>query len=171
VTVSVPDDRFLSTLDQLASLGGVTTRSVTTEDLTDSIVDDAARLRNLRHEEADLLRIMDRSGKIDDVLAVEQQLASTRESIEQLDAEAKSMKRRVSYATISIDLSDEKTVPIALPSTVSQLGDAWHTALGAVTGFTIGLVERLFLVIAFLPYLVVGALVVYFVVRRTKERS
>jgi anti-sigma factor RsiW len=171
VTVSVPDDRFLSTLGQLAALGGVTTRSVTTEDLTDSIVDDAARLRNLRHEEADLLRIMDRSGKIDDVLAVEQQLAATRESIEQLDAEAKSMQHRVAYATISIDLSDEKAVPIAAPGTASQLGDAWHTALARVSGFTIGLIEQLFLVVAFLPYLAAGALVVYIVVRRTSGRS
>ncbi len=171
VTVSVPDDRFLSTLDQLAALGGVTTRSVTTEDLTDSIVDDAARLRNLRHEEADLLRIMDRSGKIDDVLAVEQQLASTRESIEQLDAEAKSMQHRVAYATISIDLSDEKAVPVAVPGTAARLGDAWHTALDRVSGFTIGLIEQLFFVIAFLPYLAAGALVVYIVVRRTKNRS
>jgi hypothetical protein len=171
VTVSVPDDRFASTLDQVATLGGVTTRSVTTEDLTDAIVDDSARLRNLRHEEADLLRIMDRSGKIDDVLAVEQQLASTRESIEQLDAEAKSMEHRVSYATISIDLSDEKAVTVAVPGVAAQLGDAWHTALERVSGFTIGLIERLFFVVAFLPYVVAAALVLYFVVRRTRERS
>ena len=91
-TVSVPDDRFARTLDALATLGGVTSRSVTTEDLTDSIVDNAARLRNLRHEEADLLRIMDRSGKIEDVLDVEQQLASTRQSIEELDAQGKAMQ-------------------------------------------------------------------------------
>lgn len=170
-TVSVPDDRFARTLDALSALGGVTSRSVTTEDLTDSIVDDAARLRNLRHEEADLLRIMDRSGKIEDVLDVEQQLASTRQSIEELDAQGKAMQRRVAYATITIDLSDEKTVPVAAPGAGSQIGDAWRVALHRAGAFTLWVVAQAFLLIVFLPYLAVAALGAYLLVRRLRPRG
>jgi hypothetical protein len=170
-TVSVPDDRFVRTLDALAALGGVTSRSVSTEDLTDSIVDTAARLRNLRHEEADLLRIMDRSGKIEDVLDVEQQLASTRQSIEELDAQGKAMQRRVAYATITIDLSDEKTVPVAAPGAASQVGDAWRLAVHRAGAFTLWVVAQAFMLIVFLPYLAVAALGAYLIARRLRPRG
>jgi len=170
VTVSVPDDRFTHTLDALAALGGVTTRSVKTEDLTDSIVDGDARLRNLRHEEADLLRIMDRSGKISDVLDVEQQLASTRESIEQLDAQQKAMRQRVAYATITIDLSDEKTTPVAVAGPGTQISQSWHGALRALWAFTIFVISQGLLLVAFAPYLIVLGLVAYFGYRRIARR-
>ncbi len=171
VTLSVPDDRFGATLETLAGLGGVTSRSVTTEDLTDSIVDADARLRNLRHEETDLLRIMDRSGKIADVLDVEQQLASTREAIEQLDAQTKSMRRRVAYATITVDLSDEKTTPVAVAGPGTQIADAWRAALRTLWGFTIWLVAKSLLLVAFAPYVAVLALAAYLIRRRFLGRG
>ena len=171
VTLSVPDDRFGATLETLGGLGGVTSRSVTTEDLTDSIVDADARLRNLRHEETDLLRIMDRSGKIADVLDVEQQLASTREAIEQLDAQTKSMRRRVAYATITVDLSDEKTTPVAVAGPGTQIADAWRAALRTLWGFTIWLVAKSLLLVAFAPYVAVLALAAYLIRRRFLGRG
>lgn len=171
VTLSVPDDRFGATLETLGGLGGVTSRSVTTEDLTDSIVDADARLRNLRHEETDLLRIMDRSGKIADILDVEQQLASTREAIEQLDAQTKSMRRRVAYATITVDLSDEKTTPVAVAGPGTQIADAWQTALRTLWRFTIWLVSKGLLLVAFAPYLVPLALAAYLIRRRFLGRG
>ena len=137
----MPDDRFVGTLGALAALGGVTSRSVSTEDLTDSIVDDDARLRNLRREEADLLRIMDRSGKI------------------------------VAYATITIDLSDEKTVPVAAPGPASQLGDAWRAALHRAAGFTLWLAAQAFVLIAFAPYLGLLLLAAYLLRRRLSNRN
>jgi hypothetical protein len=171
VTLSVPDDTFGATLETLAGLGGVTSRSVTAEDLTDSIVDSDARLRNLRHEEADLLRIMDRSGKIADVLDVEQQLASTREAIEQLDAQAKSMRRRVAYATITVDLSDEKTTPVAVVGPGTQIADAWHAALRTLWTFTLWILSKGLLLVAFAPYLAVLGLAAYLIRRRFLRRG
>jgi hypothetical protein len=170
VTVSVPDDRFTHTLEALAGMGGVVSRSVTTEDLTDSIVDGDARLRNLRHEETDLLRIMDRSGKVEDILSVEEQLASTREAIEQLDAEQKAMRQRVSYATITVDLSDEKTTPVAVPGAGAQLSDAWQGALHSVAACTLLLASMGLYLVAFAPYLIAIALLGYVAYRRIAGR-
>ena len=160
LTLSVPDDRFSATLARLAALGGVTTRSVKTEDLTDSIVDADARLRNLRREEGDLLKIMDRSGRVEDILSVEQQLASTRQQIEELDAQSQAMRRRVTYATIAIDLSDDKTAS-AVPGPGAQIIDAWHAALRDLWSFTLGVIARLLELLAFAPYIVVLALAIF----------
>jgi anti-sigma factor RsiW len=169
LTVSIPDDRFGATIDRLAALGSVTARTVKTEDLTDSIVDSDARLRNLRREERDLLAIMDRSGKVSDVLDVEQQLADTRRQIEELDAQTQAMRRRVAYATIAIDFSDEKVATATIPGPALQISDAWHAATQRLLDVTLALIAQLLVLVAFLPYLMLlGALgyVAYRICRR-----
>jgi anti-sigma factor RsiW len=170
VSISVPDDRFNHTLDALAALGGVTSRSMTTEDVTAGIVDGDARLRNLRHEEADLLHIMDRSGKIDDVLSVEQQLSSTRESIEQLDAEQKALRQRVAYATITVGITDEKPAPVASVGAGEQLALTWQAALHAVSAGTLILASIGIYLVAFAPYILIVAAIAYLAYRWIARR-
>jgi hypothetical protein len=150
--IAVPADRFDGTLERLAALGGVRSRSVSAQDVTDQLVDDGARLRNLRRTEADMLRIMDRSGRISDVLDVENQLSSVRDQIERLDAERASLAGRVAYASISVSLSTDAGAPVAEPSTRSRLAAAWGAALLDVREFSLALAARLFVLIAFAPY-------------------
>ncbi len=64
LTLRVPDDRFDATLGTIAGIGALASRSITTIDLADKLIDATARLRNLRREERDLRAIMDRSGKM-----------------------------------------------------------------------------------------------------------
>jgi len=160
ITIAIPSDRFDVTLDRLTAFGGVRARTVTAEDVGDQLVDDAARLRNLRRTEADMLRIMDRSGKIGEVLDVENQLSAVRESIERLDAESKALQHRVAYATIDVSLSSEAIATTAEPSLQAQLDAAWQTALQRLRGFTLNLAARIFVVIAFAPYWLGAALIV-----------
>lgn len=63
--IKVPQQELEPTLDRLAKLGSVQRRTLTAEDVTDQIVDNDARLRNLRKQEATLLKIMERSGSLE----------------------------------------------------------------------------------------------------------
>jgi Domain of unknown function (DUF4349) len=89
VTLSVPAADFNRTLSALAGVARMRSRRVDAEDVSDKLVDDGARLRNLRRTELDLLKIMDRSGRVSDVLDVERELSSTRDQIEQLARRSK----------------------------------------------------------------------------------
>jgi hypothetical protein len=151
-TIVVPADRFESTLARIAKLGGVRSQKVGAEDLGDQIVDDQARLRNLRRTESDILTIMDRSGKIGEVLAVEEQLGSVREQIEKLDAESQALSARVATSTIEIHLEDEARVTAAEPNAGSQLANAWGSAWHDSRGAALALAGRIFFLIAFAPY-------------------
>lgn len=124
---------------------------------TDKLVDTGARLRNLRREETDLGRIMDRGGEVSDILEVEHQLANVRETIETLDAGGASMEHRVIDATVA-------------PTAVAQLADAWRAALANLQSFSIALAARFFIAIAFAPYLLVLALIAL-AVRRSWQRT
>src|SRR5215469_3671743 len=169
VQLSIPADRFEQTMNALAALGAVQSRSISAENATDQIVDGQARLRNLRRTEADMLRILDRAGKIPDVLEVTQQIAQVREQIEQLDAQVQSLQHRVAYSTISIDIEDEKPVATAEPGIGTQLNDAWKAALRQVRTFSVRLASALLVIVAFAPYWLVLVIVALFVANRLRR--
>ena len=139
--------------------GGLQVRTVSAENVATQIVDSQARLRNLRSTESDLLRIMSRSGKIEDVLAVENQVSATREQIEQLDGEVQALKHRVAMSTVTVELQDSVATASVDVGIGTQLRDSWNAALHAMKGFTIVLVGALLWLVAFGPYIVGVALV------------
>ena len=152
VEIGVPELRFEPTLDALGKLGGVQSRSVGAEDVSTQIVDGQARLRNLRSTESDLLKIMSRAGKIDDVLAVENQVSATREQIEQLDAEVQALEHRVAMSTVTVDLQDEAPARSASVGIGAQIASSWAAALGSVKGFTVAIIGALLWIVAYGPY-------------------
>jgi len=169
--LSVPADRFDQSLSSIAKLGAVSSRTIGAENVSDQIVDAQARLRNLRRTETDMLRILDRAGKIPDVLEVTQQIASVREQIEQLDGQLQSLQHRVAYSTISIYIQDEKPIAAVEPSTGTQLNDAWQAAQRNVRAFSIALASRVLGFLAFAPYWVPATLLVFLIGYRLSRRS
>ncbi len=162
----VPDDRFDAAMRDLTRVGNLRARSISAEDLTTQIVDSAARLRNLRRTEIDIAKIMDRSGSVGQILEAENQLSSVRQQIETLDAELKDMRNRVRYSTISVSLAAEVGSVPAESSASAQLVNEWHTALHAVSQFTIGLASVVVWTAAFVPYLLLVALCWWLVKKR-----
>jgi len=167
--VRVPDGNFTDTLSGLGQAGIVRTQSIAAEDLSSQIVDSSARLRNLRRTEGDILKIMDRSGSVGQVLEAENQLTHVREQIETTDAEVKSMLNRVHYSTIDVSLEAEVASVPSAPAGLAQLATAWASATHAVAEFTLGILASLIWILAFAPF-VVGFVVVGFLVRRVLLR-
>ncbi len=98
----VPAARLDAALAALKSLGTVLGESLTGEDVTEQIVDVDARLSNARNTEKRLLDLLQRrTGALEDVLAVEREMARVREEIERFDAQRKNLERRVTYATLN----------------------------------------------------------------------
>ena len=160
MTISVPSATFQHALDGLDRLGKTRSRNVTAEDLGDRIVDTQARLRNLRRTEADLLGLMDRSGRLTDVLAVQEQLSSTRDEIEKLDAERAQLEHRVAQSTIELNLSAETAVTPVVRGPFARLAERWQLSVQAALDFGIGLVGLALTLIAFAPYLIAAVLLV-----------
>ena len=161
----IPDGRFTDTMSALGQTGVVRTQSIAAEDLTSQIVDSSARLRNLRRTEGDILKIMDRSGSVGQVLEAENQLSQVREQIETTDADIKNMINRVRYSTIDLTLEAEVASAPAAPAGLAQLATAWAASTHALMQFTLGIIASLIWILTFTPYIVAIA-VVAVVVRR-----
>lgn len=159
VEIRVPQEKLETTLDALAKLGSVQNRGLTAEDVTTQLVDSEARLKNLRKSEEMVLKIMERSGSVADVLKAAQELSNIRESIERIDAQLKSLRNQVAYSTINLTL--EAAVSAQQdpePSLGLRMQETWGQATHSVGELTLGLFALGIWMLAYSPYfLVIGA--------------
>ena len=139
-TLRVRSDRFRDALNGLRSLGVVLEDTQGTQDVTDQIVDLDARLAGLRATEQRLAEILrNRTGRLSDVLEVERELTRVRVEIERLDAEKTNVTRRVSYATITITVTEERKArldgPVSLTTKLKLAAlDGIESALDTLAG-------------------------------------
>lgn len=175
VTLRVPNERFDAAMDRAESMGTVERAETNSQDVTDRLVDVEARLSNLRSERERLRTLYDRANDTEDVLAVQRRLSETQERIERLEAQQRSLERRVTYSTITVDLNEERPEPG--PDAVQQWYDVPLVGafLESVHGVTVALRALAVLAAYALPYLLVFlgpvALVGGLAVRRYRRRS
>lgn len=163
VEIGVPIGRFDDAIDAIGGIGALRSRSVSAENVASQIVDAQARLRDLHSTESDLLRIMARAGKIDDVLSVENQVTETRGEIEELDGQVQALQHRVAMATVDVALQDETAAAPAEIGIGAQLRDTWAAAVKSMQNFTVAVVSAALWAVAYAPYVLgislVGGLV------------
>ncbi len=107
-SLRVPDAELAAAVTEMRSLGRVETETQSGEEVTQQHADLVARLQNSRETEQRLRAILDlRTGKIEDVLQVEEQIARVRGEIEQMEAEQKVLEHRVDFATIDLQLAEQ----------------------------------------------------------------
>jgi len=153
LTLRVPQNRLDSVLADIRALGTVQSQSITAEDVSDQIVDLEARLKNLRKSESALQDIMERSGEIADVLEVSRELSNVRESIERIDAQQQTLKRRVAYSHIYLTLNSPTVAVAPLRPAGETLGNTWQAATRSVKAFTLGGLKVGLWLLAYSPYL------------------
>lgn len=171
LSLRVPQQRLDVSLEKLASLGEVENRSISAEDVSGQIVDTDARLRNLRKQEEMILKIMEQSGEISDVLAVSQELANVRQSIEQIDAQLKLLQSQVAYSTINLAVTEPATFSApARTKFTTELTNTWAGATDSVLGFSRGLVKLGLVLLVWSPYLGILALLIWGAKRGLRNR-
>lgn len=131
-TLRVPADRLDAALAEIKKLGRVAHESQSSDEVTEQYTDLVARLANSRHAEQRLVEILrTRTGKVEEVLEVEREIASVREEIERMEAQRKSLENRVTLSTVQLELREEfeKKINVAPPSTGTLLWNAMADGL------------------------------------------
>lgn len=161
VTITVPADDFTDTLTELAGIGTLEQRQVSTEDVTDQVIDLQARIDSKRASIKRIEELMERTGSVGDIAAVESELASRQADLEALLAQQKYYASITDFSTISVSLTSPVTSD---PNPLwAGLKEGWSALKTSV---------RVLLVVvgALLPFAVVAALIavpiVWFVRRR-----
>jgi hypothetical protein len=108
-TLRVPSERLEEALRSLRAVGQVIDESQSGDDVAEQVMDIEARLANSRNTEKRLTEVLkNRTGKVADVLEVEREISRVRGEIEQLDAQRTDLERRVSYATVTLQVNEQR---------------------------------------------------------------
>ncbi len=171
LTLRIPSQSLDDFLAQLESLGRITRRTISADDVTASYQDTAARLENQRLLLSRLQALTDTAADLSDLLALETQLADTQYTIEQLESSLADTDAQVEHATVRISLNEELQ-PSLTDTTVSlseRLSSALRTGWNAFVDF---LQDCAVFVTASLPF--VGIVLLFagiaWLVRRSRRK-
>jgi hypothetical protein len=145
-SLRIPAPELATALPDLRKLGRVQSESQSGEEVTQQHTDLVVRLTNARETEQRLRAILQqRTGKVSEVLEVEEQISNTRGEIERMEAEQKALEHRVDFASVELQLTEEYKAQLNPPSSsigtrirnafVTGIHNAGNTLLGIVLFF------------------------------------
>lgn len=165
LTLRIPAKSLPDVEAKLGKMGRLISQSADESDVTQQHIDMSARLTNLRAEEARLRALLDRAGKISELLAVERELSRVRGDIESMQAQLTYLEGQAAMATLTLSL--EQPGPVVRPSGGGWgIIDAVTTGVQAAVVLVNGLITGL---IAFSPFIAIG-LLVWWLIRRSVRR-
>jgi hypothetical protein len=136
--IKVPAARFDDLVAGLEPIGKVEVVNVTAEDVGEEFVDVSARVSNAKRLENRLIELLaTRTGRLQDVLSVERELARVREEIERYEGRLRYLRTRSTMSTLSITVHEPVPV-VGDPGSnvlVRALERAWRNFVELVAGF------------------------------------
>jgi hypothetical protein len=107
-SLRIPTQQLDGFLADVRKLGHVEEETRSNEEVSDQYVDLQARLKSARATEQRLIELLGtRTGKLQDVLEAERELARVRGEIESMQGQSALLVHRVNYATVQVNLNEE----------------------------------------------------------------
>lgn len=142
ITLRVAADRFEPMMEALLAVGReVDFRTVEVEDVTRQFVDLEARLRARRAVAERLMALLNRADTVEEILAVQTQLAQVQEEIEAAEGQLRYLRNQVALSTITLTIFEASSTGVASGIPFGrQLAEAFSTGWTGVKELVIGLV-------------------------------
>jgi Domain of unknown function (DUF4349) len=151
--LKVPSSRFDELTQGLEPLGRLQFVNVGAEDVSEEFVDLTARVANGHRLEDRLVELLrTRTGKLQDVLSVERELARVREEIERMEGRLRFLKTSAQLSTLSVNLYEPAPIVASHPGR-SVIAEAFKTAWRNFVGLLAGAIASLGFVV---PVVVLG---------------
>ena len=168
-TVRIPTARFDEFMLLTEGIGNVTSSGRSAENVTSQYTDYEARLDSLNTQEERLLSMLEESGDLESLIALEARLSEVRYEIESIERNLRNLDQRLAYSTVNLEIQE---VEVYTPTAATQrsfgekIGDAfrdsWKGFGRGCQNFAVWLVYALptLLVLAFIAGAVIGIVVV-----------
>lgn len=167
LTLRVPADKFTATVDGLAKLGKEEARGISTEDVTEAVIDLDARIQSQRASVARTRALLAQARNLGEIVSIEAELAKRESELASLEARKRRLGDLTSLSTITAHLlgpDADAPAPKEEPGFLAGLESGWNAFLGAM--------EILLTVLGFLlPFMLVMAVplaVVIWLLRRRR---
>jgi hypothetical protein len=134
--LKAPSSRFDELTEGLRPLGRLQYVNIKAEDVSEEFVDLTARVANGHRLEERLIELLrTRTGKLQDVLTVERELARVREEIERMEGRLRFLNNSAQLSTLSVNLFEPLPITASHPIRrvfVEAFTTAWSNLMGVV---------------------------------------
>ena len=153
-TCRIPAESYHPFLESVSGAGSVVHTEERTEDATARYVDMESRLRSLRTQEERLLKLMEESGSLEELLAVQDKLMEVQYQLDSYTGQMKALTDRIDYATVNVCLEEVEVYTPIEPSFGEKIADTFREMLRDVKN---GLEELVLVIIYLIPLWIVAA--------------
>lgn len=134
LTLRVPPEAHTDVLEQLAGLGTLVSQNRNEQDVTDEYVDVEARIESQQLSLDRLLNLVADAADLNDVIALENEIARRQADLDALQARLESLDAQVAMTTITLTLTSEPEVlVVARTGFVGGLQSGWDAFTGSVS--------------------------------------
>lgn len=169
LTLRVPKDNLDSFLEETSGVGRRLSMTQSQEDVSEQYLDMDTRLATQKTKMTRLQELLGKAMKVEDVLAIEREIADTQYQIDSLTGSLRGIDAKVDYAKVSVSLSEESVSEEQPARTLWDrirlaVSDAWYQAKAFLS-------DMLIFVIVVLPYVLAAALVIYIIYRLIRRKK
>ena len=163
--LKIPAARYDEAVARLASIGEVESVNSSSDDVGEEFVDVTARVANARRLEQRLIQLLaTRTGRLEDVLAVERELARVREEIERAEGRLRYLRTRAAMSTLTVLVHEDE--PILGRAGDNPIVAAFKAAWRNFVRFVAGLIAAMGVIIPVAAIAGIG----YLVLRRIRAK-
>lgn len=136
IELKIPAARYDNAVSNLQPIGKIESETSTAEDVGEEFFDITARQANARRLEERLITLLaTRTGKLEDVLTVERELARVREEIERYEGRLRYLKSHVATSTLAVTVHEKQAVASQYPGRnviAESFKNAWRIFISFV---------------------------------------
>ena len=125
--LAIPVKKADAALTELSKLGVLNSLTITGDDVTQQVTDLKIRLENLEKSRKRLLALLEKAGKVDEMVKVETAIARVTTELERLQAQQNNLNLRIAYVTMYVNFKAAVTHRVIQPTSPV----AWVNSLGS----------------------------------------
>jgi len=171
-SIAVPTEHFETVLTESGNIGNVTSTIRNAENITSAYMDTEARLDSLHVQEERLMAMMEETGDLESLIALEARLADVTYEIESYQRQINNWDRRIAYSTIDLEVQEVSIYTPTAPVTRTfgeklsdAFSDGWRSFTRGCQRFVLWFAESL-------PALILWAAILtgaFFLLRKWKK--
>ena len=161
-TLRIPSDKLDEFIDVVETLGNVTYKNESVDDVTLQYVDVESHKKALETEQERLLALLEQAESVEDIITIENRLSDVRYELENYESQIRLLDNQIDYSTVYVDISEVSRVTDTgkqgfFEEVASRFNDSIYVVLMGLRGFAVD-------VLGSLPILVVWGVILAAVV-------
>lgn len=175
--IRIPRDKVKQFKSQIPEIGNLVNESTSKEDVTMYYTDTESRLKVLEIKESRLLSLLEKAEKIEDIIAIENQLSNVISEKEELKKTLVNLDDRIDYSTINLSLEEVRkvsTTETKETTFIDRVGNAFNNSLyqfkRSAENFAIFFIYNLPFILVLLLVILIAYKIIKRIIRPKKKK-